>query len=974
MYQIDSKEEAFKLIKKSMKNKAIRSTDFNNVSSRSHTVLQLLVFTEETNQDSIKLVKRSTLSLIDLAGSEKWRSSLSVTSQNNTVNSEIDQQVKEMTNINSSLHVLGNCIAKLIGSDSKHIPYRDSILTRLLQNTLNGNGKSIIIATIHSDDDYMEENWSTLQFASRASRVKVTLQANVGINMNEQSSLQDAQKQIKYLQQQLLELKNSTIYQVPNISEQQQQQLQLIQQCTTCEENLQRIQELENRMREMDLENKKLKEKIKRMKDQVKNLSQNRQSQESINDTFFQNHQGQGIPPQSYPSSYSVSPVVDSESQQIINASMNSAAQFQQQPLSQQVSGIAYSTNPPGNNSGGYNSQQFAQPGQAPSQAQTVSINLNNLNRSTNNAPIAPVFFAPSKLKTGEKCRKHGLEDCVLCSMFGSSGGGGGGGGNSGGGGGGGGDGEDEEDVNDEQQSYTLTRPKSEYKPLSSSSRPLTNHDLPVSNFNFTSSSRGFTPKTPLESSNLPHSRQSSGGLLGFLNEDEKNNFGDIPTTSGKKENICRTHSLRNCLLCANELTFQREIQLTNSMEALMKQTTSVLGNNPFQSSSASFHLQNTPTHHQNISSNPTKLAPLGEIPSNQQNNAQFVSTLDSLENSKVDFAFLDTSKQSIHQYTPHHHHSTNMSTTHLQPMQQSFHQQNNNNNISFTSSIQNKSGFQNSSSFLSQNPLKVSAPPILAPPQPLNVDNYSSNMKNVSPYDAAVAALSAANSLLSSTDFSEAGFPPQDMNNNNGQFKSKRLRELKALSNQPSLGNTTSPAIVETVPSSNPILSGQSINPRRTSTSPAMNNSIPIEPLYIHQQQQQPQQPQQFMNNFQSINPNNHYNQIPRGNNNGFDPNKGIDDGELDEDGEDDIDDGEDYDEDDNHQNYRITSREQTPTEQHRNNHSQMASSAVKGSALKQPRPSSRTKANNNNLAGDKNGLKKKKLKKKKKKVLIPK
>lgn len=78
VYRIDTKEDAYRLIKKAIRNKATRSTDFNNVSSRSHTVLQLFVSTEEDDADGMKLMRRSTLNLVDLAGSEKWRASLSV--------------------------------------------------------------------------------------------------------------------------------------------------------------------------------------------------------------------------------------------------------------------------------------------------------------------------------------------------------------------------------------------------------------------------------------------------------------------------------------------------------------------------------------------------------------------------------------------------------------------------------------------------------------------------------------------------------------------------------------------------------------------------------------------------------------------------------------------------------------------------------------------------------------------------------
>lgn len=114
-----------------LRNRAVRSTDFNSESSRSHTILQMFFQVEEVKEvDGGAVMTRSTLSLVDLAGSEKWRPSLSQAGQSN-----IDVQ-KEMTNINTSLHVLGNCVSALIEPGRKHIPYRDSMLTRLLQDCL----------------------------------------------------------------------------------------------------------------------------------------------------------------------------------------------------------------------------------------------------------------------------------------------------------------------------------------------------------------------------------------------------------------------------------------------------------------------------------------------------------------------------------------------------------------------------------------------------------------------------------------------------------------------------------------------------------------------------------------------------------------------------------------------------------------------------------------------------------------------
>ena len=184
VYRVYSKEEAFALLRKGLRNRAVRSTEFNSDSSRSHTILQLFVTIEEEDSGGLIVLKRSTLSLVDLAGSEKWRASLSQNSVANQLNSSgnvnlnqnsvsgmsnTTSEIREMSNINTSLHVLGNCVSALIEPGRKHIPYRDSLLTRLLQDSLGGNGKTVFIATIHHPQDLQghqkDETLSTLQVA-----------------------------------------------------------------------------------------------------------------------------------------------------------------------------------------------------------------------------------------------------------------------------------------------------------------------------------------------------------------------------------------------------------------------------------------------------------------------------------------------------------------------------------------------------------------------------------------------------------------------------------------------------------------------------------------------------------------------------------------------------------------------------------------------------------------------------------------
>ena len=98
---------------------------------------------------------------MDLAGSER---------QSKT-NAEGDR-LKEAQKINLSLSALGNVISALVDGRAKHIPYRDSKLTRLLQDSLGGNTKTVMMAAISPADYNYDESLSTLRYASRAKNIK----------------------------------------------------------------------------------------------------------------------------------------------------------------------------------------------------------------------------------------------------------------------------------------------------------------------------------------------------------------------------------------------------------------------------------------------------------------------------------------------------------------------------------------------------------------------------------------------------------------------------------------------------------------------------------------------------------------------------------------------------------------------------------------------------------------------------------
>src|SRR5689334_13142785 len=134
-------------------------------------MFQLLV---ERTRKSDGVLLRSKLNLVDLAGSEKWN-----------MKEYMDQtHINEMTNINLSLHTLGRCIAALTASNSKNsltppfVPYRDSKLTRLLQDSLGGNTKTRVICCLSPSPDCVEESVNTLRFADRAREVMVYAKLN----------------------------------------------------------------------------------------------------------------------------------------------------------------------------------------------------------------------------------------------------------------------------------------------------------------------------------------------------------------------------------------------------------------------------------------------------------------------------------------------------------------------------------------------------------------------------------------------------------------------------------------------------------------------------------------------------------------------------------------------------------------------------------------------------------------------------
>ncbi|XP_060654756.1 kinesin-like protein Klp68D [Drosophila sulfurigaster albostrigata] len=139
------------------KNRTVGFTNMNEHSSRSHAIFMIKIEMCDTETNTIKVGK---LNLIDLAGSER---------QSKTGASA--ERLKEASKINLALSSLGNVISAL-AENSPHVPYRDSKLTRLLQDSLGGNSKTIMIANIGPSNYNYNETLTTLRYAQRAKNIQ----------------------------------------------------------------------------------------------------------------------------------------------------------------------------------------------------------------------------------------------------------------------------------------------------------------------------------------------------------------------------------------------------------------------------------------------------------------------------------------------------------------------------------------------------------------------------------------------------------------------------------------------------------------------------------------------------------------------------------------------------------------------------------------------------------------------------------
>eukprot|EP00041_Stephanoeca_diplocostata_P027951 m.780255 g.780255 ORF g.780255 m.780255 type:complete len:618 (-) comp23280_c2_seq22:1699-3552(-) len=165
--------------------RTVAATQMNATSSRAHTIVTL-EFVQNLREGDRQVTRQSEVNLIDLAGSERATST-----------GTVGTHLKEGAMINLSLSALGNVISAL--AEGKPARFRESVLTKLLQNSLGGNAKTIMIAALSPADLNYAETLSTLRYADRAKSIKTTAVVNESATEKLIRSLKEENERMKQL-------------------------------------------------------------------------------------------------------------------------------------------------------------------------------------------------------------------------------------------------------------------------------------------------------------------------------------------------------------------------------------------------------------------------------------------------------------------------------------------------------------------------------------------------------------------------------------------------------------------------------------------------------------------------------------------------------------------------------------------------------------------------------------------------------
>ena len=160
-FAVKGQPEINEVLKIGMKNRSVGATNMNAHSSRSHSLFQITIERSELGADGKQHIRAGKLNMVDLAGSERIAKT-----------GATGDRLKEATKINLSLSTLCHVISALTDHKATYVPYRDSKLTRLLQDSLGGNTKTLMISNVGLADYNYDETMNTLRYASRAKNIK----------------------------------------------------------------------------------------------------------------------------------------------------------------------------------------------------------------------------------------------------------------------------------------------------------------------------------------------------------------------------------------------------------------------------------------------------------------------------------------------------------------------------------------------------------------------------------------------------------------------------------------------------------------------------------------------------------------------------------------------------------------------------------------------------------------------------------
>ncbi|CAG9568399.1 unnamed protein product [Danaus chrysippus] len=263
-----NKNEVYKIMAQGQERKRVASTLMNAQSSRSHTVFTIVVHMKENSPEGEELVKIGKLNLVDLAGSEN----ISKAGSDNPAKRE---RARECVNINQSLLTLGRVITALV-ERHPHIPYRESKLTRILQESLGGRTKTSIIATISPGHKDLEETMSTLEYANRAKNIQNKPEVNQ--KLTKKAILKDYAEEIDRLKRDLhaarekngVYLANDTFAEMTLKQEEQRKEIQeLLLKKRAMEEERERIRQVFQELRNQ------LEDKLRNTQDQLAKTNEN---------------------------------------------------------------------------------------------------------------------------------------------------------------------------------------------------------------------------------------------------------------------------------------------------------------------------------------------------------------------------------------------------------------------------------------------------------------------------------------------------------------------------------------------------------------------------------------------------------------------------------------------------------------------------------------------------------------------------